>query len=146
MPAFCKYICPAGTLEGAVPLLIHPANGDLWGMLGGLFTLKFVILVLVVTACVFIYRAFCRFLCPLGALYGLFSRLALLGARVDAAGCSGCGACVTACPMDVRRVGDHECIHCGKCADVCPEKAITIRAGRIVLKGPDIPAPVRRAP
>ena len=146
VPAFCKYICPAGTLEGAVPLLIHPANGDLWGMLGGLFTLKFVILVLVVTACVFIYRAFCRFLCPLGALYGLFSRLALLGARVDAAGCSGCGACVTACPMDVRRVGDHECIHCGKCVDVCPEKAITIRAGRIVLKGPDIPAPVRRAP
>ena len=45
--------------------------------------------------------------------------------------------------MDIRRVGDHECIHCGTCIDVCPEKAIELRAGKIVLKGPEI-APVKR--
>ena len=139
LPAFCKYICPAGTLEGAAGLLAHPANSGQWGMLGLLFTEKFLILTVVLTACVFIYRAFCRFLCPLGALYGLFARIALLGVRVDEHTCTGCGACVRACPMDVRRVGDRECIHCGDCMAACPEQAIRIQAGRIVLKAPDIP-------
>ena len=144
VPAFCKYICPAGTLEGAVGLLAHPVNADKLGMLGLLFTRKFLILTAVLTACVFIYRAFCRFLCPLGAIYGLFSRIALLGVRVDQGRCSGCGACLRACPMDVRRVGDHECIHCGACVEACPEKAIRIKAGSIVLKGPEIPSENRR--
>lgn len=143
-PAFCKYICPAGTLEGAVGLLAHPVNADKFSMLGLLFTNKFVILALVLGACVFVYRAFCRFLCPLGALYGLFARVALLGVRVDADACTGCGACTRACPMDIRRVGDHECIHCGHCMDVCPEKAITLKAGRITLKGPELPAQTGR--
>ena len=144
LPAFCKYICPAGTLEGAVGLLANPVNADKFSMLGLLFTRKFLILVLVLTACVFVYRAFCRFVCPLGAIYGLFARIALLGVRVDASSCTGCGACVRNCPMDIRRVGDHECIHCGICMDRCPEKAIRLQAGKIVLKGPDLPAAERR--
>lgn len=138
VPAFCKYICPAGTLEGAVSLLAHPVNADAFGMLGLLFTGKALILILVLTACVFLYRAFCRFLCPLGALYGLFARIALLGVRADGGACTGCGACLRACPMDVRRVGDHECIQCGVCVRACPEGAITLRAGKIILKGPEI--------
>ena len=137
VPAFCKYICPAGTLEGAAGLLIHPANAGLRSMLGELFSLKAAILALTVIACVFVYRAFCRFICPLGAIYSLFSRIALAGVRVEAPACSGCGACVRTCRMDVLRVGDRECIHCGECMDVCPEKAISIRAGKIVLKGPE---------
>jgi len=146
LPAFCKYICPAGTLEGAVGLLAHPVNTDKFSMLGQLFTQKFLILTVTLTACVFVYRAFCRFLCPLGAIYGLFARIALLGVRVEESQCSGCGACLRICPMDVRRVGDHECIHCGLCMDACPEKAISIKAGKIVLKGPEIPAVRRNAP
>ena len=144
LPAFCKYICPAGTLEGAVGLLSHPANAEKFSMLGILFTRKLLILAGVLAACVFIYRAFCRFLCPLGALYGLFARIALLGVRVDKSQCSGCGACLRACPMDVGRVGDHECIHCGECIGVCPEKAISLKAGKIVLKGPDCAPAVQR--
>ena len=115
LPAFCKVICPAGTLEGAVLLLLHPANRALRGMIGGLFWWKISALVLILTACVFIFRAFCRFLCPLGALYGLFAR----------------------CPMDIRTVGDRECVHCGSCMDICPTRAISFRAGRIVLRGPE---------
>lgn len=144
MPAFCKYICPAGTLEGAVGLLSNPVNADKFGMLGILFTGKFIIMTVTLAACVLVYRAFCRFVCPLGAIYGLFARIALVGARVDEAACTGCGACVRACPMDIRRVGDHECIHCGLCVSACPEKAISLRAGRIVLKGPAAAAPKRR--
>ena len=139
LPAFCKYICPAGTLEGAVLLLLHPANEALRALTGGLFWWKLAVLLLVLTACVFAWRAFCRFLCPLGALYGLLSRLALLGVRVENSRCTDCGACLRACPADIRRVGDAECVHCGACIDVCLTKAISLRAGRIVLRGPELP-------
>ena len=40
--------------------------------------------------------------------------------------------------MDIKNVGDRECIQCGECIDVCPEKAITFKAGKLVLRGPDI--------
>ena len=130
LPAFCKYICPAGTLEGAVTLLAHPENEGLFSMLGELFTGKFAILAAVLAACAFVYRAFCRFLCPLGAIYGFFCRIALLGVKVDPDLCTNCGLCVRKCSMDVRRVGDHECIHCGACIGECPTKAIRWRGAR----------------
>ena len=135
LPAFCKYICPAGTLEGALALLLHPSNGDLRNAAGGLFRWKLAVLLAVLALCVFAFRAFCRFFCPLGALYGLLAKLALLGVRPDRDLCTDCGACVRACPMDIRAVGDRECVHCGKCEAVCPENAIAFRAGKIVLHG-----------
>lgn len=137
LPAFCKFICPAGTLEGAVGLLSHPENADKFSMLGVLFTWKMLVALLLVGLCVFLYRGFCRFICPLGALYGLFSKVALIGVRVNCESCVGCGKCVRECPMDIRHVGDHECISCGKCMSVCPTKAIELRAGKIILAPSD---------
>ena len=137
LPAFCKYICPAGTSEGAIFLLSNPANANDFSMLNILFTRKFVIMLVIGLACVFCYRSFCRFLCPLGAIYGLFSKVALVGVKVDAARCNHCGACVRNCGMDVRHVGDHECIHCAKCMDVCNQKAISLKAGSFTLRAPE---------
>ena len=137
LPAFCKYICPAGTLEGAVGLLANEGNRDLFGLLGVFFTRKFVIMVIIGLACIFCYRSFCRFLCPLGAIYGLFDRFCLTGVKVDMDRCTGCGNCVRHCGMDVKRVGDHECISCGRCMDVCPEKAISLKAGKLTLMAPE---------
>ena len=138
LPGFCKYICPAGTFEGAMGLLSNtmPVNTGYFSMLGILFTRKFVIMLVIGLACVFCYRAFCRFLCPLGAIYGLFNRFNIIGVKVDQGRCNHCGACVRACGMDVRRVGDHECINCGKCMDACSQGAISIKAGKITLKAP----------
>ncbi len=140
VPAFCKYICPAGTFEGAIGLLSNPVNADKFSMLGILFTRKFVILAAIVLMCVFIYRAFCRFLCPLGAIYGFFAKYAVIGVKVDIPKCTDCGRCVGVCQMDIRHVGDHECIHCGQCIDACPTKAISFKAGKITLHGPEIAA------
>lgn len=145
MPAFCKYICPAGTVEGAIPLLANPVNAAKFSMLSIFFTRKFVILVLILTACIFIYRAFCRFLCPLGAIYGLFSRLSVLGVKVEATACTHCGLCVARCKMDIQRVGDHECIHCGECIEVCPAKAISMKCGGITLLEKEKHAPGNKA-
>ena len=136
IPAFCKYICPAGTLVGAGGLLSNPKNSMLYSMLGVLFGRKVVILVIVLLACIFCYRSFCRFLCPLGAIYGLFNRIAVIGVKIDEDRCTHCGRCVRSCPMDVRRAGDHECISCGECLNACRDDAIALKAGRVTLRSP----------
>lgn len=138
VPAFCKYICPAGTLGGGVGLLINPANQtgsrDLLNMLGSIFTWKFALMCAILVACVFVYRPFCRFLCPLGAIYGFFNKIAFLGVKVDQIKCTDCGLCVAHCQMDVKHVGDHECIHCGKCIKTCPVKAISWKGSELFDK------------
>ncbi len=124
LPAFCKYICPAGTLEGGIGLLANKVNDSYFAMLGPLFTWKFLLMVSILVGCVFIFRMFCRFLCPLGALYGLFNRISLFGVKVNEPQCTHCNLCVGHCKMDIRKVGDAECIGCGDCIDVCPTNAI----------------------
>ena len=138
LPAFCKYICPAGTFEGAVGLLQNPANATSFYQLGAVFTNKWVIMVVIGLACVVCYRLFCRFICPLGAIYGFFNRFSLTGVKVNPDRCNGCGLCVTKCRMDVRHVGDHECISCGKCIDTCAQGAISLKCGKITLRGPEV--------
>ena len=146
VPAFCKYICPGGTFGGAIGLLSNPANFDKYPMLGILFTRKFLILLVVAGLCIFLYRAFCRFLCPLGAIYGLFAKVCVIGIKVDAPRCTNCGRCVRECPMDIRHVGDQECIHCGKCLEVCPTQAISYKAGNITIHGPQIAVKSKKKP
>lgn len=124
VPAFCKFICPAGTLEAALPLAA--ANENIRNALGELFTWKFFILSIIIISSVFIYRPFCRFLCPLGALYGLFNRLALFGVKINENKCIHCQKCTQYCLMDCTQVGDKECISCGGCSKVCPVDAISI--------------------
>lgn len=124
MPAFCKYICPVGTLEGGLGLLSNKVNASYFSMLGPIFTWKFLLLVSFITAAVFIFRVFCRFFCPLGALYGLFNRFSFFGVTVDNDKCTNCNLCINKCKWDTKTVGDQECVSCGECMDVCPTKAI----------------------
>lgn len=133
MPAFCKYICPSGTLLGAGGLLSNENNSSMFSMLGPLFTWKFCLLVVFIVAAVFIYRFFCRFFCPLGAIYGLFNRISILGIKLDKPKCVDCGLCVGTCEMDIKHVADHECISCGKCVNVCPTGAISYKGPKILL-------------
>ncbi len=133
LPGFCKYICPAGTLEGAVGLLSNPENENMLGMLGPLFTWKFLLMVVFLVGAVFIYRFFCRFFCPLGAIYGLFNRISFVGVKLDKDACTDCGLCVGKCKMDIRRVGDQECIQCGECVSVCPTGAIQWKGPKLLL-------------
>ena len=129
-PLFCKYICPAGTLEGAVPLLLtHESLRDSAGVL---FWVKLSILVLVIAGCLFVRRFFCKILCPLGAIYGLLNKVSLYHITVDKSKCISCGKCAESCMMDVDPVKhprSAECIRCGACRAVCPKGAITIGFG-----------------
>ena len=124
-PAFCQYICPAGTLEGGIPLIL--ANEELRTLMGPLFGWKVLVAGITVVGCVVVHRFFCKLLCPLGAIYGLLNKLSLYRLRVDAVRCVSCGQCARVCPMDVDPVqtpDSAECIRCGKCAAQCPAKAI----------------------
>lgn len=133
LPAFCKYICPAGTLEGGIGLLANEVNASYFSMLGPLFTWKFLIMISILVGCIFTFRLFCRFICPLGALYGLFNRFSFFGVKVEKSKCTNCNLCVSHCKMDIKEVGDHECISCGECVKVCPTKAITWKGPKILV-------------
>ena len=141
IPGFCEYICPAGTFQGGLGLLLNSENWDKLGDLGPLFTWKFTLMVLIIVGSIFFFRFFCRFLCPLGALYGFFCRIAMLGVKLDKNKCTDCGLCVSACKMDIKKVGDHECIHCGACISVCPAKAISWKGSKLLVRGNDADAP-----
>ena len=129
-PFFCKYLCPQGVLEGAIPLAL--VNSGIRAALGKLFTWKLCILLAVTVLSVLFYRPFCKWLCPLGAFYALFNKVSLLQMKVDANACISCGKCARACGMDVdvTKTPDHaECIRCGKCVLACPTGAVHFRYG-----------------
>lgn len=134
LPAFCKFICPAGTLEGGMLLLANEVNASYFSMLGPIFTWKFLLMVSIMVGCVFVFRLFCRFLCPLGALYGLFNKFSFFGVKVEEHNCINCNLCVKHCKMDVNKVGDQECISCGECMNVCPTDAIKWKGSGLLRK------------
>ena len=127
-PWFCKYLCPVGMLEGAVPLML--LDRALRAAAGWLFAWKFAVLGAVLVLSVFIHRPFCRYLCPLGAFYALFQRFSLLQLRLDAGKCVQCGKCAGVCKMGadpLKNPNGAECIRCGACADGCPAGALSFR-------------------
>ena len=123
-PLFCKYVCPSGTTAA---LFLAAASSQVRSMLGSLFTWKLGVLIALIVLSLFIWRPFCKYLCPLGALYGFFNRFALYRGSVDESACTRCGKCAAVCRMGVdpaRNINSAECIRCGDCARNCPAKAI----------------------
>ena len=129
-PFFCKYLCPQGVLEGALPLAA--ADEGIRAALGVLFSWKLAVLLSVIVLSVLFYRPFCKWLCPLGAFYALLNKISLIGMKVDGHKCVSCGKCAKACRMDVdvTKTPDHtECIRCGMCVKACPVEAVSFRCG-----------------
>lgn len=72
-------------------------------------------------------RPFCRYLCPEGARYGLFSLARIFTITRDESTCISCKKCDKACPsqIDVSTHGsvrNGQCINCMKCIEACPVK------------------------
>ena len=129
-PYFCKYLCPQGVLEGAIPLSI--ANSGIRAALGSLFSWKLGILLTVIVLSVLFYRPFCKWICPLGAFYALLNKVSLFQMKVDKNKCISCGKCARVCKMDVdvTKTPNHtECIRCGMCVRACPTEAVRFRYG-----------------
>ena len=124
-PWFCKTICPSGTLLAGIPLV--STNPDLQASIGFLFGWKMGILILTVVLSILIYRPFCKYICPLGAIYGLFNKYSLYRFEIDESKCIHCGRCHKKCDMGIKvyeNPNSPECIRCGECRKVCPTGAI----------------------
>ncbi|OPZ74268.1 MAG: putative electron transport protein YccM [Firmicutes bacterium ADurb.Bin456] len=126
--AFCKYLCPAETLEAYLPLLaVQPS---LMATAGFLFKWKLILLALLVVAAALICRPFCRYICPLGAVYGRLNRLSLLRLGIDQEHCKKCGVCQERCELglDVTKDPDSpECIRCTQCFAGCQDELLQVR-------------------
>ncbi len=126
-PWFCKYLCPSGTLFGGIPLIA--TNDGLQQALGGLFIWKMSVLLVILVWSLWVYRPFCKYLCPLGAIYGWFNPIALSRFQMDKEACIDCKKCKAACPMDIpvyAKPNSAECIKCGKCLQACPTDCIEV--------------------
>ena len=126
-PYFCKLICPAGTLEGGILLVL--LNKSMRRAIGWLYVWKNVLLAVTVLMSILIYRPFCKYICPLGAIYSVFNPISVFKYRVDKNKCTGCGACTKVCKMQVNpsKTPNHpECIRCGQCKKICPTGALTL--------------------
>lgn len=141
-PSFCKYICPAGTLEGGLPIAI--AQPSIRSQLGWLFTWKTSLLAFIILLSVFFRRPFCRWLCPLGAFYAPFNYISIYRIDFDKDSCIECGACYRKCPVNLdvpRQVDCAECLRCLECKNVCPKSLFKI-VGPMISSNPKIPATV----
>ena len=127
-PWFCKYICPSGTLMAGLPLV--STNESLQSAIGELFSWKAALLVAVIILALWSYRPFCKYVCPLGAVYSVFNPIALYRYQVNEDACTKCGKCQRVCKMDIKvwkNPNSPECIRCGDCIKKCPERAILVR-------------------
>ncbi|MEF8847691.1 MAG: 4Fe-4S binding protein [Candidatus Thermoplasmatota archaeon] len=127
-------ICPIGILTGTIPtLIIYPGeyvpNVFFW------FAVSIFILFLVLIFTV--ERGWCRYFCPLGALFAPFNKVSYLHvSKADGKDfekeCLKCFACSDVCPMgiDVTKMNrSPECILCGKCVEVCPRNLLEFKRG-----------------
>ncbi|BCZ44901.1 ferredoxin [Clostridium gelidum] len=84
-----------------------------------------VLLVLITIGAAFIERFFCRYLCPLGAIFSIISKLSITKINKPKADCGKCRACNNNCSMGlklykVNSAHGGDCINCLKCTEVCP--------------------------
>jgi polyferredoxin len=128
-PWFCK-LCPNGTFEAGIPLVLWDPVQALRGLVGWLYWVKIGILLAAILAAIAIKRPFCRLVCPIGAIYSLFNKVSLLHLKKKD-GCTDCGLCRRVCPMDIepqQAPNQLECIRCFECAWRCPKSSLSIRA------------------
>ncbi len=136
---FCKYICPAGTLEAGLPLMWM--DPSLRHLIGFVFYNKLTILILFLVLMVLSRRPFCRTVCPLGAIYSLFNKFSIVRMRFVEENCVRCNQCLRDCPMELKfyeGANQLNCIRCFKCyTDSC-------RYGAIRLEVTGVTLPVRK--
>ena len=97
-----------------------------------LLSLGGILLLLIIIGSVFIERMFCRYLCPMGAVFSIISKIRLYKIKRKENSCAGCGVCERKCPMGVElskisnsAISSGECIDCMRCLKTCPSKALS---------------------
>ncbi|MFH1421812.1 MAG: 4Fe-4S binding protein [Planctomycetota bacterium] len=115
---FCQY-CPAGRLEaGIYEKAASPAFPEIWRLL---------VLIMFILLMLFSHRGFCRTICPLGALFGIFNKFSIFKMKLNKEKCTNCRWCHKVCPVDHKfNESDNspDCIRCLNCKE-CKFDAVT---------------------
>ncbi len=114
------------------------------------YFIGWILLILIMIGMTVKERFFCRFLCPMGAVFSFLPVLPLFALHRERASCGkGCRACGTVCPCEIG-LPEHgslevsgDCFQCGKCADLCPRE--NIGTDFFGLKGTEVGFTVIRA-
>jgi polyferredoxin len=107
-------------------VLLEPA---LRSLVGPFYWFKVLLLVLFLAWMAVTRRPFCRWVCPLGALWSPFNRLSTLQMAVDTEACIRCNRCQQVCPVDIRiyeGASDGACVRCMQCVNECPVSCISV--------------------
>lgn len=114
---------PIGGITATIPeLMLNPSG---WSG-NDFFWYKAVFVAGVIVLVTLIDRGWCRYLCPIGAMYGPANKISMTDIDFRKKECIHCQLCIKACPMGINpkeAKRDPECIRCGRCAEVCPTKA-----------------------
>jgi len=110
----------------------HFGKGLFWDIEPAEFTehiIAFAITIVVLLGAIFIDRFWCRYLCPLGAVMGITSKIGIFKIKNDDS-CNGCKLCDKKCPMNIKisdkdEIKSAECINCNDCIEVCPKNSLS---------------------
>ncbi|WML37013.1 FMN-binding protein [Clostridium sp. OS1-26] len=91
------------------------------------YTIGLIFLVFILIGATFIERFFCRYLCPLGAVFAVTSKIRIFDILKKKDKCGNCRLCTNNCSMGIQmykhdKIKSGECINCFKCIDACPRK------------------------
>lgn len=111
-----------------------------WPGLKPLLSVGGILLLVIFIGSLFVQRFFCRYFCPMGAIYSLISRASFLKIDKPREGCGKCHLCTSKCSMGMNltkkdRVAGGECISCQKCVSWCPKGNARFRSRYGVLIG-----------
>lgn len=128
---FTKYVLLVLMLAFIWPLGINLASINPWDSFANLISFSLnvalvgtIILLIITVLNILFERFFCRFLCPLGAVFGILSKLNILSIRKKNSKCNFCTSCPNKCQMDIKtynaKLNSSECIKCFECIEGCP--------------------------
>lgn len=111
-----------------------------WPGLKPLLSVGGILLLVIFIGSLFVQRFFCRYFCPMGAIYSLISQASFLKIDKPRDGCGKCHLCTSKCPMGMDltkkdRIAGGECISCQKCVSWCPKGNARFRSRYGVLIG-----------
>lgn len=116
-------IDPIGAITATIPELF--LNPNAWSA-NQFFWLKMVFAVTVLALVAVVDRGWCRYLCPIGAMYGPTNKISISDIHFDGQKCIHCQRCIAECPMGINPKEDKtdpECVRCMRCIDACPVAA-----------------------
>lgn len=129
-PWYCK-LCPQGTLEAGIPLVLWDPVHQLRRLVGWLYYTKIGILTITLLLSIPIKRPFCRVACPIGALYAVFNKFSLVHLKLKKEECKVCRRCEKVCPMEIEvheNPNQLDCIRCFECVWHCSPRSVEISA------------------